>query len=84
MARTPSIAAAAAADVDASAPAHATWWAAAVYAISTLLLGYPALGGQFLRAAAADAARASGDQRHLALYATGHATTSLAPLCPEA
>jgi hypothetical protein len=57
MARTLSTAAAAAApldDVEASAPAHATWWAAAVYAISTLLLGYPALGGQFLINARSD------------------------------
>lgn len=33
---------------DLAAPRHATWWASLVYAVSTMLLAYPALGGLFL------------------------------------
>lgn len=39
---------------DASAPRYATAWAALVYAISTMLLGYPALAGKFLINARSD------------------------------
>src|SRR3954466_8655026 len=35
-------------EADLAAPRHATLWASLVYAISTLLLAYPALGGAFL------------------------------------
>ena len=39
---------------DLAAPPHATLWASLVYAISTLLLGYPALAGKFLVNARSD------------------------------
>jgi hypothetical protein len=35
-------------DAELAAPRHATLWAFLAYAVSSLLLGYPALGGQFL------------------------------------
>ena len=35
-------------DASLDAPSHALWWAAAVCAVATLLLAYPALGGGFL------------------------------------
>ena len=46
MARIPDVTAEPATEI--ASPAHATWWASLVYAISTLLLAYPALGGAFL------------------------------------
>jgi hypothetical protein len=46
MARTPEVTTQPA--TTAAAPRHATAWASLVYAISTLLLAYPALGGAFL------------------------------------
>lgn len=45
MARTPD---AAVIDSELSAPRHATLWASLVYVVSTMLLAYPALAGQFL------------------------------------
>src|SRR5579862_6053296 len=30
------------------APVHGLWWAAAVCAVATLIMGYPALGGSWL------------------------------------
>jgi hypothetical protein len=50
MARTPEVTAAPATPVatPVAAPRHATAWASLVYAVSTLLLAYPALGGAFL------------------------------------
>ena len=41
-------------DVDLAPPPHSTLLAAAIYAISTLLLGYPALAGKFLVTARSD------------------------------
>ena len=35
-------------------PQHATWWAALVYAVGTMLLAFPALAGQFLINARSD------------------------------
>lgn len=39
---------------DLAAPPHATLWASVVYAIGTMLLGYPALAGKFLVNARSD------------------------------
>jgi hypothetical protein len=49
MARTPEVTAGTAASAPAlAAPRYATAWASLVYAVSTLMLAYPALGGAFL------------------------------------
>jgi hypothetical protein len=41
-------------DAELAPPPHGSWLAAAIYAISTMLLGYPALAGKFLVTARSD------------------------------
>jgi hypothetical protein len=54
MARTSDVTATQPTDPELAAPRFASAWAALVYAVSTMLLGYPALAGQFLINARSD------------------------------
>src|SRR5215470_4925450 len=72
MARTPEATTASATTV--AAPRHATAWASLVYAVSTLILAYPALSGAFLLNLRSDQYKAGYAFREFAAQSlrTGH------------